>query len=400
MSGGYVKGDSQLIKELNATLVLDIIREEGMISRTEISKKTKLSPPTVSVIIAELLEKGLILEVGKAPSTGGRRPRLLTFNPRAGYLIGIDIGSTKMLGGIVDLGGTVYRTIENPTIGPETPMNRLLQLIEDLLEQSGSKRKKILGIGLGIPGVVDPHKKVAAFAPGVGWDNINVAETVSQAVNLPVWADNEANIKVLGEAWKGHLRGVQHGACLTIGRGIGIGLLLNREVYLGKRGAAGEIGYWLLNDAASIARPKSYGALESFAAGAGIAARAKAYLENNPGAETILRNQPLTAKAVFDAAREIDAVAQKIIAETTKTLGIAVANLSSLLDIETVVLHGRISLAGEILRGPIETIVNTLTPYPPKIVISELQEKAGILGAARGFMIQNKTRIIYSEFAI
>ncbi len=140
--------------------------------------------------------------------------------------------------------------------------------------------------------------------------------------------------------------------------------------------------------------------MESFAAGAGIVARAQAYLDDHPEEESILRTVHLTAKAVFDAAREMDIIAQRIINETTKTLGIAIANLSSLLDIETVVLSGGITHAGEILRKPIENVVNTLTPYPPKIVISELQEKAGILGAANGFMVQNRTHIIYSELEL
>lgn len=400
MTSKYVKGDSQLIKELNAALILDIVREAGEISRIDIAKKSKLSPPAVSVIIAELLERDLLLEVGKAPSTGGRRPRLLTFNPQAGYLVGVDVGSTKMLGGVVDLGGNITTTLEWPTTKSEAPLERLIKLIQELITKSNLNPEKILGVGVGIPGVVDPQDKVATFSPGVGWDNINIAQEVSQAIGLPVWTDNEANAKVQGEFWKGELQGVRQGLCLTIGHGIGVGLLLNGEVYLGKQGAAGEIGYWLLNDSRPIRRPEGYGELESYAAGAGIVARAQAYLDDHPEEESILRMAPLTAKTVFDAAREMDIIAQKIVNETTKTLGIAIANLSSLLDIETVVLSGGITRAGDMLRQPIENVVNTLTPYPPKIVISELQERAGILGAAHGFMIQNRTHIIYSELAV
>lgn len=397
MTGKYVKGDSQLIKELNAALILDIVREAGEISRIDIAKKSRLSPPAVSVIIAELLEKDLLLEMGKAPSTGGRRPRLLTFNPKAGYLIGVDVGSTKMLGGILDLGGNITSTLEYPTVNTEAPLERLVKLIQELIANSNLDRDKIRGVGVGIPGVVNPRDKVANFSPGVGWDNINIAQEVSQAIGLPVWTDNEANAKVQGEFWKGELCGVDQGLCLTIGHGIGVGLLLNGEVYLGKQGAAGEIGYWLLHGSRPIRRPEGYGELESFAAGAGIVARAQAYLDEHPDEESILRSTPLTAKTVFDAAREMDIIAQKIVNETTKTLGIAIANLASLLDIETVVLSGGITHAGEILREPIENVVNTLTPYPPKIVISQLQERAGLLGAARGFMVQNRTHIIYSE---
>ena len=400
MTNKYVKGDSQLIKELNAALILDIVRDAGEISRIAIAKKSKLSPPAVSVIIAELMEKGLLLEVGKAPSTGGRRPRLLTYNPEAGYHIGVDIGSTKMLGGVVDLGGNITLTLERPSSPIEDPMNQLVTLIQDLITNSGLNREKILGVGLGIPGVVNPCDRIATFSPGVGWDNINISDQVSAMIDLPVWTQNEANAKVQGEYWKGKLQGVTHGLCLTIGHGIGMGLLLNGEVYYGKKGAAGEIGYWLLNGYRPIRRPEGYGELESFAAGAGIVARAQAYLDEHPSEDSILRHNPLTAKAVFNGAREMDIVAQKIVNETTKTLGIAIANVASLLDVEVVVLSGGITRAGEILREPIENVVNTLTPYPPRIVLSELQEKAGILGAANGFRVQNKTYISYSEIEL
>ena len=393
----YVKGDSRLIKDLNVAVILEIVSDAGEISRTEIARRSKLSPPAVTVIINDLLEKGLILEVGKAPSTGGRRRRLISLNPDGRYFIGVDIGATKIHGGLLDFTGELLCNLETPTDSQIPTKEVVISVIENLMSKSKVPRKKILGIGLGIPGVVNPENRIATFSPGVGWENRDIGGEIYEAVGIPVWVDNEANTKVHGEQWKGALKDINNGVCLTIGNGIGMGLLLNQRVYHGKRGASGEIGYWLLNFGESIQRNPGYGHLESFAAGSGIVQRTKDYLGANQQVTSSLRGMELSAKAVFEAAQNNDPVGVKIIEETTRMLGIAIANLSSLLDVERVVLSGGITRAGSILLDPIKEIVEALAPYPPEIVISELQETAGVLGAAHGFIVQDQTYINFNK---
>jgi len=393
----YVKGDARLIKDLNVAVILEIIRDAGEISRTEIARRSKLSPPAVTVIINDLLEKGLILEVGKAPSTGGRRRRLISLNPEGRYFIGVDVGATKIHGGLLDFTGELLCSLEVPTDNGIPHKHVVISVIEDLISSSKVPREKVLGIGLGIPGVVNPTNRIATLSPGVGWENRNIGGEISEAIGIAVWVDNEANAKVHGERWKGALKDVNNGVCLTIGNGIGMGLLLTQRVYHGKQGAAGEIGYWLLNFGESIQRNQGYGHLESFAAGSGIVQRAKDLLVGDQQAPSTLRGMELSAKEVFEAAQGKDPVAVKVIEETTRMLGVAIANISSLLDVERVVLSGGITRAGSILLDPIKAIVDTLAPYPPEIVISELQETAGVLGAAHGFIVQDQTFINFNK---
>lgn len=393
----YVKGDSRLIRDLNVAVILDIVRDAGEISRTEIARRSKLSPPAVTVLINDLLAQELIVEVGKAPSTGGRRRRLIALNPDGRYFIGVDIGATKIHGGLLDFSGQILCSEEAPTQSGISPKDTVISVIEKLITRSGVVKEKTFGIGLGIPGVVNPETKIATFSPGVGWENRDIGGEIAEATCTPVWVDNEANTKVHGERWKGALKGINNGACFTIGNGIGVGLLLNQQIYHGKQGAAGEIGYWLLNFDERIQGQPGYGPLESFAAGAGIVQRTKEYIAANPELASSLGSADLSAKAVFAAAQKGDPAGAKIVSETTCMLGVAIANLSSLLDLERVVLSGGITRAGDALLDPIKEIVDDLAPYPPEIVISELQETAGVLGAAHGFLVQNQTYIKYNK---
>lgn len=389
------KGDSKLIKELNLAIVLDLIRTEQPISRTDIAKRTKLSHPAVSTIINRLLAEDLVQEVGKAPSQGGRRAQLLQFNSQAGFVLGIDVGGTKIAGGAVDLAGNILSKHTVVTKSHESSLESLLEVINYLLIHAKQPRNRCWGLGLGVPGAVDPTQTVIQFSPGVGWDNIDIKSVLEKEFALPVWIENDVNGFVRGEHRYGNLLGVQNGIGVTIGTGIGVGLLLNNQVYQGQHGAAGEIGYWLLGSRGPITRSAGYGPLEEYAAGPGIARRAQLALESSEQQATILLDvvagdsSKITAETVFQAAQLGDPLSETIVSETVQFLGIMMANLASLLDVQRIVVGGGVSRAGTILFNGINEVVNKLAPYPPEIVVSLLQEDAGILGAAAGVLESN-----------
>ncbi len=397
-----IKGDAKLIKELNLATVLDLVRVEGPISRTDIAKCTKLSHPAVSTIIGHLLEEGLIQEGGKAQSQGGRPARLLHFNPRAGFVIGVDVGGTKISGAIVDLDGHILTRHTINTHGADNSLASLMALIKHLLGQL-AKPASCWGIGLGVPGAVDPGTGSIQFSPGVGWDDIDIAAQLEEEFSLPVWVDNDVNGFVRGEHRYGSLQGVRNGIGVAIGTGIGVGMLLNNQMYQGQNGAAGEVGYWILRDTDGIRRSKGYGPLEAYAAGPGIAKRAKMALEERVHDGRILLDlvdgdkEKITAKTVFEAARLGDPLAQENLRETTQTLGVMMGNLASLLNVERIVVGGGVSRAGEDLIGGMREIVEKMAPYPPEIVVSALQEDAGILGAVAGVLESNKLSLRLSD---
>ena len=199
-------------------------------------------------------------------------------------------------------------------------------------------------------------------------------------------------------------QGVKNGVAITIGTGIGVGIVINEHVYQGSHSASGEVGYWLLGSLGPIQKYEGFGPLESAASGTGVANQARNDLQDE-SVQSMLREMvsgdlsAITAKDVFDAARQGDTYSKELVEKTTTLLGILLANMASLLDIEKIVIGGGVSRAGKQLVDPIRKIVEKLTPYPPKILISELQEDAAILGAVAGVLEQNESIISFSQLA-
>ena len=403
MTDRFLKGSAKLMQKMNTSLILQIIQERGPISRTELAKLTNLSHPAVSALLAPLLEDGIVKEVGTAASTGGRPPRLLQFNAKAGFLIGVDVGGTTMAGAVVDLAGNILHRENRASAMGERSIAILIELIDSLIQLSDMPPAGLRGIGLGIPGVTDSKGQKVSHAPGVGWESLDIGKIITERFGAPFFADNDVNCFARGELWRGALRGVENGAAITIGTGIGVGLVLNGHVYQGSNNAAGEVGYWLLGALGPIEKSTGFGPLESIAAGPGIARQAIQELTGDPEKGPKLRElvagdlSRITAKEVFEAALLDDAYCQELVKQTTTYLGILVANLASLLDVERVVLGGGLSRAGNQLIVPIREIVEKLSPYAPQIELSELQEDGAILGAVSGVLGLGETSIHFSE---
>lgn len=400
------KGTFELIQNVNTSLVKSVIQDHGPISRIEIGRKTGLSNPTVSTIVASLIREGVVKETGKTVSTGGRPARLLKFNPKSGLLIGVDVGGTNMVGAVVDLDGNILTRKTLPTNTGEpgsTAIGQLAKVVSFLLNESGYALEKFEGIGLGVPGVINPAGREVQFAPGVGWENIDVGAIISHEFKLPVFVDNDSNCFVRGERWRGELQNAKSGVGISIGTGIGVGIMIEDQVYAGAHGAAGEVGYWLLGPSGSVAKPEGYGWFEKAYSGVGIAKRAIADLTQNSQLGGLLRAMvnnalsAITAKEIFAAASAGDEYCVDLVNESTKFLGIMVANLASLLDVETIVLGGGLSRAGDQILKPVTNVVNVLCPYPPQIRISSLREDANVLGAVAGVLAQRQNFVGFSQ---
>lgn len=403
MSKPVLKGSPTLMQKLNTSLMVDVIQKHGPISRAELAKRTGLSNPAVSTLIASLLEEEIIREVGTADSTGGRPARLLEFNEQAGYLVGVDVGGTSMSGALVDLGGNILHREKLPTRKNQDTVSTLTELIEKLLEGSALPKQRFRGIGLGIPGVTDAQGQKIAYAPGVGWENLDLGKILGDKFGVPLFADNDVNCFARGEMWRGELQNVKNGAAVTIGTGIGVGLIIDEHLYQGANNAAGEVGYWLLGSLGPIEKPTGYGPLESIAAGPGIARQAMDELKSNEQSGPILRElvgndlSGITAKEIFEAARSGDVYSAQLIEQSATYLGICLANMATLLNMEKIVIGGGVSKAGSQLLDPVRHIVATLSPYPPQIEISTLQEDGAILGAVSGVLGLRESSIHFSE---
>ncbi|MFZ5824096.1 MAG: ROK family transcriptional regulator [Bacillota bacterium] len=383
---GVPRGNVQLMKAINEGAVLKLVRDLGPVSRAEIARLSGLTLPTVGSLLDALSAQGVVQTVGLGASSGGRKPLLYEFNPDAALVIGVDVGGSKMAGGLANLSGQILArdtlTREN---GPSDPYERLVTLIGFLLEQA-PPGAVIRGIGLGVPGVTNLVEGVVTLAPGLGWSDFPLGRKLEEAFGLPVFLDNDVNTILLGERWFGAAREARNALCVAVGTGIGAAILMDGQLYRGSHEAAGEVGY-MISGRDSLRRPRpgrsTFGFLEEQAAGPGIARR---------GTEAL--GFPVDAPEVMRLAREGNPAALTVVRETVEHLGLAITNMACLLDPELVILTGGVMRSADLLLDPIREVLDRLVPYPPRLVLSELEEEAGVLGGVALVLETNRRSVL------
>jgi glucokinase-like ROK family protein len=377
-----------LMRELNKSLVLKVIREERPISRAEIAKRTRLSRSTVSAIVDKLLETGFIREQGVGKSRGGRRPILLDFNPRAGFVVGLDIGATHLLAVVADLQATLLVTLEEPfsiEVGPEKGLAQAAQIVETALEQANISRPRVLGVGVAVPGPVDYAAGMVVSPPIMpGWDRVPIRDRLQEALSLPVYLDNDANLGALGEYAYGAGKNVSNLAYIKIGTGIGCGLIVDGRIYRGQRGYAGEIGHLTIDENGPPCRCGSFGCLESMASAEAIVRRAEMAMQ--AGQQTSLsRHRRLTATDIARAARERDALSQQLFEEAGRHIGVALAGLINLFNPGRVIVGVGADETSELLLDPVQRTVGARAMAgslaDTRIVPAQLRHEAVAAGA-------------------
>lgn len=303
-----VVGNPYLMKQLNRSTILGLLRERGPLSRSDIAKLLNISPSTVTRIVNQLIEEGLLCEDETTESVPhiGRPPILLRFNFLAQLVIGVDVGGKKTTGSIADLlGAILYRkTVPSIPDGNQSQsLPALLDFVEELVEAAPVPREKIRGIGVGVPSIVLDGDGVVAWAPVLGWRNEPLKRMMEDRFGISTFIENDVNLAALGESQFGVGRGVRNLVSIFIGRGIGSGLILNGKLYRGQEGAAGEVGYMVpCPDLLDRSYDDTFGCLESMAGGPGVVQRAKEAISG--GVKTSLSAaadnlDTLTAQQVF-----------------------------------------------------------------------------------------------------
>ena len=235
------------MRGINRTAILEIIRVEGPTSRSYIAETLKVSLPTVMRIVDELIEEGFVIETNEKEWSGGRKRSLIEFNTKDFLTIGVDLGGTKFYGAVANLGGEIIfeKQYSKHNTKQEESYKLVVNLINELLEQSKSTGKKILGIGVGAPGVTYHERGVISWAPSLEWKNFPLKERLETEFNMPVVVDNDVNMSALGEMWFGAGKDAQNIVTIYIGTGIGAGVVIDGALYRGSHQMAGEIGYLL-----------------------------------------------------------------------------------------------------------------------------------------------------------
>ncbi len=382
------------VKSYNLAAILQLIREGAVLYRTDIATKLDLSPSTVSRLVDELIELNLVSEsdeLGPSTDRGGRRPVALQFNAQAGYLIGVDLGGTNMVGGVAYLDGTVIERRKQRSrlhgVGErngDESLERLAALIQELRALC-PEPEKIWGVGIGVPSITLKDAGIVVWAPAFGWCDLPLRELLEAELDLPVFVENDVNLAALGEYKFGVGRSTQNLVVIFVGTGIGAGIILNGRLYRGATQASGELGYMAVGLDSLGKHYDQFGCLESAASGLGIARRAQEGIK--AGADTDILDRvdgdvkAVTAAHVFTAARAGDPLATEVVEETVRYYALAIANVACILDPEMIILGGGVTRSADMLLDGIKELIAGVVPRVPRIVASSLGKDAILQGA-------------------
>jgi len=383
----------------NKTLILNTVYNGQDVSRADISRITGLTRSTVSDIVSELIDEGLVGEMGLGQSAGGKPPVLLNAIGEARHIIGIDLASGEFRGALVNLRGEIKERIDVPIHDQsgEAALEQVFALIDELLARTDSP---ILGIGIGAPGLMDADNGVVLNAVNLDWQELALGDKLEARYQLPVYIANDSQISTLAEYNFGDLPKVANLLLVKISRGVGAGIIINQQLFHGDGFGAGEIGHVRVEEDGELCRCGNHGCLETKISSRAIRRQAKAIAKEHLDSllhQSSVDVEQLTLEDVLDAYHAGDPYIANLIQEIGLSLGKALSYVVSLLNIQHVVLAGSVAAFGEGLLAPAsarlnESILPGLVDHT-ELSVSDLGEEIVILGAA-GMVLQNELGIL------
>lgn len=345
-------GNKRLLRDLNQSIVFNMIVERGSISRTELAKQSGLPAATITRIVGNFLSAGLVSEVSSEESSGGRRPVLLSINPSAGYIVGVKLREDSMTVAICDLNCTIIYALEENTLAnadtlPHRVVEAIAEAVKRCLSEAGISVRKVLGIGVGLSGLIDSSRGICRYSAILNWRDVELGPALEFKLRLPVRVDNDVNTLAVAERYFGAGRDAANFLLVTVGRGVGLGIVVGGEIYRGSHGGAGEFGHMTVDTSADapLCNCGKRGCLEAIASDYGIL---RAATGRDPG-----HHVEDTIGTLIDRARMGDANTQAIFTRAGNALGVAVANLINIFDPARVLLGGEGMRAGELILGPL-----------------------------------------------
>lgn len=374
-AGQITTGTPSLLRAINERTVLDLIHNRGPLSRAQVARVSGLSKPTVSLALSGLLTSRLVREVGRSRGDRGPSALLYEVNPAAGWVVGIDVGRKWVRAAIADISGRIVaRRDERARVTSQRSLiGQIGAISHRLAGEAGVEWSQVTQAGIGSPGVFDPARGYVAMAPNLpGWGRHGLVEAVREQLGSNVTFENDVNLAALAERDFGLGRNLRNFVLLSIGTGIGLALVIDGQLRRGAHGAAGEIAYMPIGprdpkDPANRRR----GSFEEAAAAAGIVREAK----------RLGMSGPLTAEAVFSAARRGNRSARRVVELEAERLALAIATITPVLDPELVILGGGVGRSGDLLIEPIERELRQMLPFRPKLAASVLGDDAVLQGA-------------------
>lgn len=372
-------GSKELIREINASLVLCELRANPLQSRTDLARRTGLSLPTVSEIVAGLLSAGVVEERETGRSAGGRRPVLLGIRPDAGYVVGIKLTETRLIAVLTDLdAGIVARKVAPiPASTVDAVVDAVAGAVRELSTVAGGR--PVHGVGVGLAGVIDRATGVVRHATYADWHDVDLAGLLHARTGLAVVVDNDVNTLVASEQWFGAGRGVDDVAVVSIGRGVGLGLVLDGRLYRGSAGGAGEFGHTKVMVDGPRCDCGGRGCLEALIGEPALCAQAS----------TVAGHQ-LGLDEAAELARAGDTAMAEVFERAGRTLGTAVGNLVNLINPKLVILAGEGTRVSDLFRAEFDRALSLAVfdglQRGLEIVVDSWDDEAWAQGAAGLFL--------------
>ena len=387
-----VRGSFELMKQLNVSAVLKVIRDNGSLSRADVAKITGLTPASVTNITKMLIEDEYLVECKVGQSSGGRPPIMLELNPNARYVIGISIGVGMIDVVITNLSAEIIlkKSIEinEERYDYDFVFKELVKLINEVIECSKIEKEKILGAGVALHGIVNARTGMSIYSPYYGWKEINIKEALENELNLGVYVDNDVRAMALGESWFGITKDISNFVTLNISNGIGAGIIINNKPYYGVDFSAGEIGHIVVEGDGDKCNCGNYGCLETVASNNNITKKAIKLIKQ--GTNSVLKElkadiNQLTIEDISEADKLEDELAISIIKEAARYIGIAITNLINILNPTSIVVVGEIFentfYAIETLNEIVKNRGMKLSSENVRIIKSMLGRDAAVVGA-------------------
>ncbi|HUX87585.1 MAG TPA: ROK family transcriptional regulator, partial [Chloroflexota bacterium] len=394
--------DARVAGELNRAMVFDLLRSRQIVSRIGLARETNLSKATISQIVDEFIRAGFVETLGPGQSDKGRRPTMLRFDPQARLVVGVELGDSSCTAVLTDLSGAKLSATSASVHAqaPDEAVRVAISLVRELTAEVPFER--ILGIGVGTPGLVDSQAGVIQMAPDLGWQHVSVGPRFAERFPVPVAVVNRAKAAALGEAWSGAGRQASNLVYVSVSTGISAGIVIGGQLYRGVSMSEGELGHVTVIPDGPLCQCGNRGCLQALAAGPAILARIRERLRAEPSSVGASVDRPLDLLS-FDGLAELvaaDATVSAVVDEAACYLGIAAANLVNVLNPGMLVLGGTVVRALPMLVPRIEREIRRRALSVPAaavdVVSSQLGRDSVPIGAAafvlRGVSVVGATR--------
>ncbi len=381
------KGDNQAIREVNRSIILDLVRRAGRVSRTELARRSRLTKPTVSTIIDEFIADGTVREVGlgESLSGGGRPARLLEFNDASAAYLGIHFGVRATRVAVADARGVIRVVRGRPSLrhAAARASKVVRSMVHEALQAAKIPWARVAAAGATVPGLVDQETGVCVLAPNLDWRDVPVRDALQDELRMPVVVNNITQASAVAEGRVGAARGVRSYVWLYVGSGVGAGIVVDGRLFHGQSGFSGEIGHCPVSDDGPPCGCGRRGCLETVASTMAIIRAAEEAIGGKQATRLQQVEGPLSMAALAAAAVQGDAVAKRILGQASEHLGRGISFLLNILNPEMIVLGGPVIEAGEpFLREVRASVVrHALLPRGVAIVPSTLGDRAELTGS-------------------